>query len=589
MPAIPAAIMAGGAIGSALINKSSQNKARKAAEYGRDTTETQYSQLSSDLTRRLGEATAAGQGERANILSGYGDFAATGGISPDDAARLRAYASGGGGGGIDIPSYSVSQDYLSEPLSGYREFSKTGGINMGALTEALGGFRELSGREGGFDPTRLANINASAAGLRNIGQTGGYNPAREAQIVQDLYSIRSAAPTGGYDPTQLARIRGDVGRLREYGISGGLTADEINRIRDRGYEEFATTGGYTPGEIGDIRSRAVAPIQALAAADRRNLEQARRISGGALGAAIAARERKTGQELSDAALNAEISLADAIREGRRWGIEGRAGQESFLGELLSKGRITAADAAALRGTSLEGDVARNKLGAYETSARGLANLEQALVGNRLAGLTGAGELDLATQQAINAARLGGLRGITDTQYGVQNLLQQGRLAGLGGMTQIGGMQEQARAQAAASAAAAAAEAAASDYRNRAFGAGIEEYLIGTGQEGRLAGLRGLQGMYGQTYAPESELLNYSFNLPGARAAALQGYAYNPVQQGSSIDSIMRAIGAGASMAGAYNKGGSTLPFPEDESGFPPPPTIRTQPVEFGYNPIEDYL
>lgn len=528
-------------------NKRVQDNIRQS----QDRTNQQYQNLQLENDESLRQRQAAGAAERAGLISGYQNLNTTGGINPEDAARLRGLSrvgiessgggssegSSGGGGSIGGGSIGPSTPLYSDLHSRYTNFANTGGVDIGKLEEALPGFREISGREGGFDSNRLSNINAASSGLLGIGRTGGI-PASE-----------------------LAKLRGGADTLQNYGVTGGLTPEEIARYRDPGYEEFANTGGLSARDIDTARAGIASNVQAVNNANRRRLEQARAInpSGANYAAAIASSARQNALASGDALLSGEISLQDAIRSGRQWGITGRAGQEASLGNLLSQNRINATNA---------GISARNAI-------------ENNLVQNQLAGLRSSGDLDLNTQQSINQARLAALSGISDTNYGAQNLSQQGKLAGLGGMFGIEQAREASRLADAARESSASSARYASDQANdrweREFSADNERFLIDNMLSGRVAGMEGLGRAYTSTYAPESEMLQYRYGLPGQQAQLNQGYiadrtraAAIPGSWQTGFNNVMQGAGAVAGLAGAFGGGGAGMPGTSYNETIPRP-------------------
>jgi hypothetical protein len=105
---------------------------------------------------------------------------------------------------------------------------------------------------------------------------------------------------------------------------------------------FADTGGFTPGDINNIRARAVAPIRSIYSSANREVDRAKRLSGGM--ANFAASKAKMAREgsyaLSDATTNAEASIADMTQRGKLAGIGALTsaygttpGQSSMYGNL----------------------------------------------------------------------------------------------------------------------------------------------------------------------------------------------------------------------------------------------------------------
>ena len=92
-----------------------------------------------------------------------------------------------------------------------------------------------------------------------------------------------------------------------------------------GYQNFANTGGFSPTDISNLRGRALAPTNAVYGAALRGVNQQRTLQGGyspGYGTLMARMARDKSQQLSDANLGVEASLADMIRQGKLQGLQG---------------------------------------------------------------------------------------------------------------------------------------------------------------------------------------------------------------------------------------------------------------------------
>ncbi len=111
-----------------------------------------------------------------------------------------------------------------------------------------------------------------------------------------------------------------------------------------GLREFSQTGGYSPTDIQEMRARGISPIRAAYGNTMQNLDRARALGGNNgspnyIAAASRAQRELPGQ-LADATTNVNAQLADAIRQGRMFGI-GNMGQLSSA----EAGRMLQADIA----------------------------------------------------------------------------------------------------------------------------------------------------------------------------------------------------------------------------------------------------
>lgn len=358
--------------------KNDKSKVNQASIQERNTVNQQYGDLINTANKNLNEQTAAANDQNSFVTGAYKDIINNGGVDPTVAANLRALnrknssvydpvtgtvssssgggeeSGGGSGGGIGAPP----SDPFSTSRGAFSNFINTGGVDIGAMKEALPGYRKI-------------------------------------------------ADTGGYDPTELTNLRGDVGTLRKYGMTGGLTEDEIKNAVDPGYQEYATTGGYSDKRINDSRNAVLQTVRARAAQDQQQLENARRVGGGDnFAAAMARTARQNTLAGSDAALKGEIELQGAIDQGRQFGIKGRADTNQNLRALLANNRIAATGAAADRGTTLEQNLTGNKLNALGGITNTQQGAEEIAQRGKIAGaqgMFGVEQADLSAQLAREAA------------------------------------------------------------------------------------------------------------------------------------------------------------------------------------------
>lgn len=486
---------------------------------------------------------------------------------------------GGGGGGGDIGGAAAPTGpaLFSRSDAGYEEFANTGGVNVGALKEALGGFRELSDKSGGFDPQRLANIEGAGRGYQGIADTGGFTPEGLGRLRQGVEDIRGFGQTGGFAPEKLAALRGIQNKMETIGHEQ-MTPEDIAQFRGTGFKEFAETGGYSPEQVRMMRARSNAAIPAAYNAEMQNLEARRNVQGGYSPGADALRGRllrQKGQDIASAARDTELGISDAVRQGRQYGISGQAAQEIALQNALDANRKTRESAfsdALKGGTELENQVAQNKFAGITGAQTAEQGLEQQLVANRLAGLGGVKDTNLDLQNAINSTRVQGLQGIQKTQQESEALIQGGRLAGLAGMMQTDKAKQDAIDAANAAAAsryAADAAAGASRYAsdqhaaeydaNMAFkyaqlGSENELNVQGLLQKDRLAGMGSAQDLYGQVGGQASQndkMRLEAAGLTGSQQQGLLGQQYQAAQLPGAWDRVMGIANAGIGAAGAY--------------------------------------
>jgi hypothetical protein len=170
--------------------------------------------------------------------------------------------------------------------------------------------------------------------------------------------------------------------------------DELNQAYG-GLKEFANTGGYSPTDIQELRARGISPIRAAYGNSMMQIDRARALGGnnGAPNyiAAASKAQRELPGQLADATTNVNAQLADAIRQGRMFGIG-------------TMGQLSSAEA----GRMLQADLA-NQGADIQTQGMGEQSLQN-LRGNQLASMGGQaslygttpGQASMFGNQALNA-------------------------------------------------------------------------------------------------------------------------------------------------------------------------------------------
>lgn len=98
-----------------------------------------------------------------------------------------------------------------------------------------------------------------------------------------------------------------------------------------GFQDFAKSGGFSAADLANIRARAVSPVRAIYANAQQNVNRQRALQGGyspGFGVLQARMARQQGQGISDAATNAEASIAEMVQQGKLAGLQGMAGTEA---------------------------------------------------------------------------------------------------------------------------------------------------------------------------------------------------------------------------------------------------------------------
>lgn len=107
-----------------------------------------------------------------------------------------------------------------------------------------------------------------------------------------------------------------------------------------GYRDFAATGGYSPTDVQELRARGIAPIRAAYGNTVRELDRSRALGGNGgspnyIAAASRAQRDLPGQQ-ADAETTVNANLADAIRQGKEFGLTGISGTGATMGGLSSQ-------------------------------------------------------------------------------------------------------------------------------------------------------------------------------------------------------------------------------------------------------------
>lgn len=330
--------------------------------------------------------------------------------------------------GREQESYDRQQQTYDPLLSGYRNFAETGGLTdadrermRGILTAGSGG----GGGGGGY--SGLEGLYGSMAN----GSSVDTNALRVG-----MPTLKWLMETGGYDPTKEALIQGDIGELRTLGRSGGMTAAEQERYRGNGvFDEFAKTGGLSDTDKQMLRARGNSGIASLYGQGKQELGRLNQVAGAnnaGTGALLSRLTREGARAAQDSALNTELGITDRVLEGRKYGASGMSQAEAALQDRLANTRLTGLLGATEHGRGIEEFKGKTKLGASETASGVEANIASLLASERARGAQGLAGLASSASgnaQASAAQRLGLEQWMLN--YGSEN--QLAGLNGLGGM------------------------------------------------------------------------------------------------------------------------------------------------------------
>lgn len=362
------------------MGKSDQKAARKASNEALSQGQRDFGRGINEQSNRIYGAGASQVPTGQAVPRGTGgSVAGPGGImARSDAERAelnRIYGQGGFGG-------STQQQYINELGAALPASQAAGGRGGGGGGKAAaapgtpGGptyaqvWQELMGKEGGFDPTRLANITDVAGRLRSA--ESNYTPSREA-----IAGLMGIGRTGGITDA----MRGDINR--EYLL------------------ETERTGGYRPGDVENIRSRANAAAPGFYQNLQENLARSRgmgNFGGPGLDRSGFKMARESAQQQGQMARDTEIDIADAIRSGRIDASKFLSQQGLNLADLQSKNQLAG------YGKAGELDISKNQAiqDALAKSAGIDLDTQQQITGARLGASTASAQ-DARAKQAIGAA------------------------------------------------------------------------------------------------------------------------------------------------------------------------------------------
>lgn len=124
------------------------------------------------------------------------------------------------------------------------------------------------------------------------------------------------------------------------GGSSSSSWDSGAPISFAGFQDFSKSGGFSPGDLANIRARAVSPVRAAYAQAQQGVNRQSALQGGyspGKGVLQARMAREQGSAASDAATNAEASIAEMVQQGKLSGLQGMAGTEARTSGSSSSG------------------------------------------------------------------------------------------------------------------------------------------------------------------------------------------------------------------------------------------------------------
>lgn len=263
------------------------------------------------------------------------------------------------------------------------------------------------------------------------GMQNNYNQAVGGQQ-QDYGNIMNAYNQfrQGLSPTSFSYKNVSAPRPKELGESYGYLREAMP-----GYREFSETGGYSPTDIQELRARGMSPIRSAYGNTMMELDRARSLGGGGGApnyiAALSRAQRELPEQMAGAMTDVNARLADSIRQGRMFGLQGISGTGSTMGGLSSQEA----------GRQLQAALANQSA---DLQAQGMGEQSrQNMFGNQLASIGGQANLFGTTpgmssmfgNQALNAMQMRQGAEQARNQFGLGLLDAQMRGYGLDKQTQ----------------------------------------------------------------------------------------------------------------------------------------------------------
>jgi len=554
---------------------------RAQIQKDQDKTNQDYSNFQDTINKDRGQRTDQANSTWNSISKGYTDFAETGGIRPEDEARIRAiYGAGGSGGGGGGASFTPSN-------------SAVGGVNFAG--DAASGISiprnsKLEG-VGSLAPSNYKDINTQIKSEFGNVDTGNVKSNLEGvNIARGSAADNIRGLDSEWDGPSA------IGGLKDLGTTGGITPEVRAGVQRQSLLDTERTGGFTDNDISRVRAKAARNAPGMFDAVKSDLDRTRAVSGGTtgLGSTNFKLMRQASQQQNQDKQDSEIGLASAIRSGKMDAAKTLSANEMGLLSQGNSAKISALGTAGqlegqkvdqlLRQAESKDAAASNQARMEIEKATGIdavkfnnisqqlqkaGGLDSAASTNVMMQLQKAAGMDANAKDAL-MAEISKATGMDSFTLGaLQAEIQKASVSnqfnlGMGGlqlqkagMTDDWNLNQQSLAQSAANSSAAAGRANADDQFR------MEQYLLEARNSGRLSGLGGLGDL--RTSVP-SEKLAYDemwANSIGARSGAnqgnrglsLQNNAMNP-GMGKQVIGALGGIAAGA--AAGYTSGGTSF-------------------------------
>lgn len=201
-------------------------------------------------------------------------------------------------------------------------------------------------------------------GGKKAGPKGAGGGGADPRFKEVENAYRSFSGGGGWDPNRVASMDANIAGFKEFARGGGIDEEGMSRIRGKGvYDEFQKTGGLSDADRANIRSRATSVIPAMYQqmgdeANRMSSVQGGYGPGRAALQSRLARDRASG--LSDATRDAELGIMEQVNKGRQWGTEGMTKSETGLQDLLTRNKLQGLTGASQTEQGLQDSIIRGR-------------------------------------------------------------------------------------------------------------------------------------------------------------------------------------------------------------------------------------
>ncbi len=166
--------------------------------------------------------------------------------------------------------------------------------------------------------------------MNNYNQAVGQQMGNYTDIMNQYKQFQQ-----GLTPTTFNYQNVSADRPKELGKAYGYLDEAMP-----GYRDFAKTGGYSAQDVQELRARGISPIRSAYGNTMMELDRARSLGGGGGApnyiAALSRAQREMPQQMADAMTGVNAGLADSIRQGKMFGLQGITGTGSTMGGLASQ-------------------------------------------------------------------------------------------------------------------------------------------------------------------------------------------------------------------------------------------------------------